>query len=317
MSVKLGVVMDPIESITVKKDTTLAMLLAAEKRGWVIHYMQQSELYMDQGSPRSTMRTLSVMDDPSHWFELGSETDKALAELDVILMRKDPPFNLDYIYSTYLLEQAQREGTLIVNDPQSLRDCNEKLFATQFPQCCPPVLVSATENKLKEFHDQHEDVIYKPLDGMGGTSIFRAKKDDSNLSVIIETLTDGGVRQIMAQKYIPEITEGDKRILLIDGKPVDYCLARVPAIGETRGNLAAGGSGIARELTDRDRWICDQVSPVLNEKGLLFVGLDVIGDFLTEINVTSPTCVREIDRAQNLDIAGDLMDCIQQKLEAT
>ncbi|NKB34517.1 MAG: glutathione synthase [Pseudomonadales bacterium] len=316
MSIKLGVVMDPIESIIVKKDTTLAMLLAAQKRGWVIHYMLQSDLYMDQGSPRATMQTLSVMDDESNWFELGSHTDKALAELDVILMRKDPPFNLDYIYSTYLLEQAQREGTLIVNDPQSLRDCNEKLFATQFPQCCPPVLVSTAEKKLKAFHKEHEDVIYKPLDGMGGTSIFRAKKDDSNLSVIIETLTDGGQRQIMAQKYIPEISDGDKRILMIDGKPVDYCLARVPAIGESRGNLAAGGSGIAQELTDRDRWICDEVSPVVKERGLLFVGLDVISDYLTEINVTSPTCVREIDKAQSLDIAGDLMDCIQQKLEA-
>lgn len=316
MSIKLGVVMDPIDSITVKKDTTLAMLLAAQKRGWVIHYMLQSDLYMDQGSPRAAMHTLSVMDDENKWFELGSHSDQALAELDVILMRKDPPFNLDYIYSTYLLERAQSEGTLIVNDPQSLRDCNEKLFATQFPQCCPPVLVASAENKLKAFHQEHEDVIYKPLDGMGGTSIFRAKKDDSNLSVIIETLTEGGQRQIMAQKYIPEITDGDKRILLIDGEPVNYCLARVPAIGESRGNLAAGGNGIAQELSDRDHWICDEVGPALKERGLLFVGLDVIGDYLTEINVTSPTCVREIDRAQNLEIAGDLMDCIQSKLEA-
>jgi glutathione synthase len=317
MSIKLGVVMDPIESITVKKDTTLAMLLAAQKRGWVIHYMLQSDLYMDQGTPRATMQTLSVMDNEEKWHELGSKTDRALSELDVILMRKDPPFNLDYIYSTYLLEQAQREGTFVVNDPQSLRDCNEKLFATQFPQCCPPLLVACSENKLKAFHEEHEDVIYKPLDGMGGTSIFRVKKDDSNLSVVIETLTNGGQRQIMAQKYIPEITNGDKRILLIDGKPIDYALARVPAIGESRGNLAAGGSGVAQELTDRDRWICDEISPSLVERGLLFVGLDVIGDYLTEINVTSPTCLREIDRAFNLDIAGDLMDCIQQKLEAT
>ena len=316
MGVKVGVVMDPIESIIVKKDTTLAMLLAAQKRGWVIHYMLQSNLYMDQGLPRAKMQTLSVMDDEQDWFKLGIHSDQALAELDVILMRKDPPFNLDYIYSTYILEQAQREGTLIVNDPQSLRDCNEKLFATQFPQCCPPVLVAASESKLKAFHEEHEDVIYKPLDGMGGTSIFRAKKDDANLSVIIETLTNGGSRQIMAQKYIPEIKDGDKRILLIDGNPVEYCLARVPAIGESRGNLAAGGSGIAQKLTDRDRWICEEVSPALKERGLLFVGLDVIGEYLTEINITSPTCVREIDRAQNLDISDDLMDCIQEKLEA-
>lgn len=316
MGVKVGVVMDPIESIIVKKDTTLAMLLAAQKRGWVIHYMLQSNLYMDQGLPRAKMQTLSVMDDEQDWFKLGIHSDQALAELDVILMRKDPPFNLDYIYSTYILEQAQREGTLIVNDPQSLRDCNEKLFATQFPQCCPPVLAAASESKLKAFHEEHEDVIYKPLDGMGGTSIFRAKKDDANLSVIIETLTNGGSRQIMAQKYIPEIKNGDKRILLIDGNPVEYCLARVPAIGESRGNLAAGGSGIAQKLTDRDRWICEEVSPALKERGLLFVGLDVIGEYLTEINITSPTCVREIDRAQNLDISDDLMDCIQEKLEA-
>ena len=316
MNVKVGVVMDPIESIIVKKDTTLAMLLAAQKRGWVIHYMLQSNLYMDQGLPRAKMQTLSVMDDEQDWFKLGIHSDQALAELDVILMRKDPPFNLDYIYSTYILEQAQREGTLIVNDPQSLRDCNEKLFATQFPQCCPPVLSASSENKLKAFHEEHEDVIYKPLDGMGGTSIFRAKKDDANLSVIIETLTNGGSRQIMAQKYIPEIKDGDKRILLIDGNPVEYCLARVPAIGESRGNLAAGGSGIAQKLTDRDRWICEEVSPALKERGLLFVGLDVIGEYLTEINITSPTCVREIDRAQSLDISDDLMDCIQEKLEA-
>lgn len=316
MGVKVGVVMDPIESIIVKKDTTLAMLLAAQKRGWVIHYMLQSNLYMDQGLPRAKMQTLSVMDDEQDWFKLGIHSDQALAELDVILMRKDPPFNLDYIYSTYILEQAQREGTLIVNDPQSLRDCNEKLFATQFPQCCPPVLAAASESKLKAFHEEHEDVIYKPLDGMGGTSIFRAKKDDANLSVIIETLTNGGSRQIMAQKYIPEIKNGDKRILLIDGNPVEYCLARVPAIGESRGNLAAGGSGIAQKLTDRDRWICEEVSPALKERGLLFVGLDVIGEYLTEINITSPTCVREIDRAQSLDISDDLMDCIQEKLEA-
>ncbi|PCJ28239.1 MAG: glutathione synthase [SAR86 cluster bacterium] len=316
MGVKLGVVMDPIESITVKKDTTLAMLLAAQSRGWIIHYMLQSDLYLDQGHARATIQTLSVKDDESDWFSLGSKSDIALSELDVVLMRKDPPFNMDYIYSTYLLEQAQRDGVLIVNNPQSLRDCNEKLFATQFPQCCPPVLVASSEEKLKAFHKQHEDVIYKPLDGMGGSSIFRIKANDPNLSVVIETLTDNGRLQIMAQKFIPDIVNGDKRVLMIDGNPVNYALARIPASGETRGNLAAGGTGLAQELTDKDRWICDQIGPTLREKGLLFVGLDVIGDYLTEINVTSPTCIREIDRAFNLDIAGDLMDCIQQKLQA-
>ena len=306
--------MDPIEAITVKKDTTLAMLLAAQKRDWEIHYMLQSDLYLAQGESRAQVRVLSVRDDEQDWFTLGSGSDMALAQLDVILMRVDPPFDMDYIYSTYLLEQAQREGTLIVNDPQSLRDCNEKLFATQFPQCCPPLLVASDMARLKAFHDQHQDVIYKPLDGMGGASIFRVKPDDPNLSVIIETLTAGGVNQIMAQQFIPDIVNGDKRILVIDGKPVKYGLARIPAAGETRGNLAAGGSGVAQELTERDYWICEQVAPSLRQKGLLFVGLDVIGDYLTEINVTSPTCVREIDRAFDLDIASDLMECIDSKL---
>jgi glutathione synthase len=229
-------------------------------------------------------------------------------------MRKDPPFDMDFIYSTYILEAAQREGVLIVNDPRSLRDCNEKLFATQFPQCCPPLIVAASAERLKAFHAQHGDVIFKPLDGMGGASIFRIQQGDPNLSVIIETLTDHGRQQIMAQKYLPEIVDGDKRILLVDGVPAPYGLARIPLAGETRGNLAAGGSGVAKPLTDRERWICDQVGPVLKEKGLLFVGLDVIGDYLTEINVTSPTCVRELDRAHDLDIAGDLMDSIAAKL---
>ena len=316
MTVNLGVVMDPIESITVKKDTTLAMLLAAQRRGWTIHYMQQPDLYSAQGVSRASMTTLTVQDDPQNWFQYGESSDKALTELDVILMRKDPPFDLDYIYSTYLLEQAHREGTLVVNDPQSLRDCNEKMFATQFPQCCPPVLVSADAEKLKAFHKEHEDVIYKPLDGMGGTSIFRVQPGDANLSVIIETLTLQGQRQIMAQRYIPEIVDGDKRILMIDGEPVEYALARIPAIGENRGNLAAGGSGVAQPLSEKDRWICDQVAPFLKEKGLLFAGLDVIGDYLTEINVTSPTCIREIDAAYDLDIAGDLMAKIEEKLAA-
>jgi len=314
MSIKLGVVMDPIQSITVKKDTTLAMLLAAQKRGWQIQYMLQSSLYLDQGQSRATTQLLEVRDNPDSWFTLGEQNDQALAELDVILMRKDPPFDMNYIYSTYLLEQAQREGVLIVNDPQSLRDCNEKLFATQFPQCCPDLLVASDATQLRKFHETHGDIILKPLDGMGGASIFRVKEGDSNLSVIIETLTEGGQQHIMAQKYLPDISKGDKRILLINGEPVPYCLARIPAQGESRGNLAAGGSGVAQELSDRDRWICEQVGPTLKEKGLLFVGLDVIGDFLTEINVTSPTCVREIDRAYDLDIGGQLMDCIADKL---
>jgi glutathione synthase len=315
MSVKLGVVMDPIESIVVKKDTTLAMLLAAQRQGWELFYMQQSDLYLDQGSAHGIMSPVVVKDDELDWYTLGSESDQSLASLDVILMRKDPPFDMDFVYSTYILEQAQREGCLIVNNPQSLRDCNEKLFATQFPQCCPPLIVSSSAAKLKDFYKTHQDVIYKPLDGMGGASIFRIKPNDPNISVVIETLTDNGRRQIMAQKFVPEISNGDKRILVINGVAIDYALARVPAIGETRGNLAAGGAGVAQPLSDRDRWIVAQVGPTLVEKGLLFVGLDVIGDYLTEINVTSPTCVREIDKAYDLDIAGELMACIAKQLE--
>lgn len=316
MTVKLGVVMDPIAYINVKKDTTLAMLLAAQRRGWELYYMEQSDLSLDQGLARATVRRLSVEDNPESWFEVGSPQDIALSDLDVVLMRKDPPFDMDFIYSTYILEAAQREGTLVVNDPRSLRDCNEKLFATQFPQCCPPLIVAASAARLKAFHAEHGDVIFKPLDGMGGASIFRVKAGDPNLSVIIETLTDHGRQQIMAQKFLPEIVDGDKRILMVDGVPAEFGLARIPMSGETRGNLAAGGSGVAMPLTDRERWICSQVAPVLRDKGLLFVGLDVIGDYLTEINVTSPTCVRELDRAHQLDIAGDLMEAIASKLAA-
>ena len=316
MTVKLGVVMDPIADINVKKDTTLAMLLAAQRRGWELYYMEQSDLSLDQGLARATVRRLSVEDNPESWYEVGSPQDIALSDLDVVLMRKDPPFDMDFIYSTYILEAAQREGTLVVNDPRSLRDCNEKLFATEFPQCCPPLIVAASAARLKAFHAEHGDVIFKPLDGMGGASIFRVKAGDPNLSVIIETLTDHGRQQIMAQKFLPEIVDGDKRILMVDGVPAEFGLARIPMSGETRGNLAAGGSGVAMPLTDRERWICSQVAPVLREKGLLFVGLDVIGDYLTEINVTSPTCVRELDRAHQLDIAGDLMEAIASKLAA-
>ena len=316
MTIKLGIVMDPIESINYKKDSSLAMLWAARDRGWSLYYMLQTDLYSDQGVSRGLCRELKVFNDASRWFSYGESVDMPLADLDIILMRKDPPFDLHFIYTTYLLDQAKAAGSLVINDPQSLRDCNEKLFATQFPQCCPPFMVSCSTRKLREFHQLHGDVIFKPLDGMGGSTIFRLKKDDPNISVVIEVMTHGGKTQIMAQRYIPEIVKGDKRILLIDGKPVPYGLARIPAQGETRGNLAAGGKGVAQELTDRDRWICDEVGPQLKAKGLVFVGLDVIGEYLTEINVTSPTCVREISAAYNLDIAGELMDCLQQKLAA-
>jgi glutathione synthase len=310
MTVKLGVVMDPIAAINYKKDTTLAMLWAAQARDWQLFYMEQEDLYLEQGVARARMAPLTVFRDPESWFNLGEAQERDLAGLDVILMRKDPPFDNEYIYSTYILEAAEREGTLVVNRCHSLRDCNEKVFATQFPQCCPPVLVSADMRRLRDFYAQHGDVIFKPLDGMGGDAIFRARPGDPNLSVILEMLTRHGRHTIMAQKFIPQIEEGDKRVLVINGEPVPYSLARVPLVGETRGNLAAGGEGRPQPLSERDAWIAAQVGPGLRERGLLFVGLDIIGDYLTEINVTSPTCIREIDAGFDLDIGGQLMDCI-------
>jgi glutathione synthase len=307
--------MDPIESINYKKDSTLAMLWAASDRGWELHYMTPQDLFLEQGEAMASMCPLAVYRDPDNYFSKGEQRTAALTDLDVILMRKDPPFDNEYLYTTYLLEVAERRGTLVVNRCASLRDCNEKIFATRFPQCCPPVLVSADSRRLKAFHAEHGDVIFKPLDGMGGANIFRVKFGDPNLNVILETLTDFGNTTIMAQRFIPEISEGDKRILVIDGVAVPWCLARVPLAGENRGNLAAGGSGIARELSDRDRWIVEQVAPTLKAQHLLFVGLDVIGDYLTEINVTSPTCIREIDAACGSDIGGQLMDCIMGHLD--
>ncbi len=314
MTIKLGVVMDPIAGIHYQKDTTLAMLWAAQAREWQLFYIEQADLYLQQGVARARMAQLTVFRDPVHWFDLEEPQDRDLNDLDVILMRKDPPFDNEYVYSTYILEAAERKGTLVVNRCQSLRDCNEKVFATQFPQCCPPVLVSADMQRLKDFHRTHEDAIFKPLDGMGGSAIFRVRPGDPNVSVILELLTQHGRRTIMAQKFIPQIEDGDKRILMINGEPVPYCLARVPLVGETRGNLAAGGTGRPQPLTERDRWIAAQVGPALRDKGLLFVGIDVIGDYLTEINVTSPTCVREIDAGYGLDIGSQLMDCIEGEL---
>jgi glutathione synthase len=314
MSRKIGIVMDPISAINIKKDSSFAMLLAAQAKGWSLFYMEQDDLYLKDGVVSATMQPLTVQEDPTNWYQLADAKTDALSSLDAILMRKDPPFDMEFIYSTYLLEQAQAAGTLIVNNPQSLRDANEKLFTAWFPQCCPPTLVTRKASHIRQFRSEHHDIILKPLDGMGGASIFRVKQDDPNFSVIIETLTEHGTKSIMVQRFIPDITEGDKRILMINGEPVDFALARIPAKGETRGNLAAGGRAEGRPLTDRDRWICQQVGPTLREKGLLFVGLDVIGDYLTEINVTSPTCIRELDRQFNLNIAGDLMTSIEQQL---
>lgn len=316
MTVRVGIIMDPIAQIAFKKDSSLAMLLAAQARDWTLFYMEQRDLYQIAGQARARMRPLKVFNDPEHWFEAGDEIDTALGDLDVILMRKDPPFNGEYIYSTYLLELAEQTGTLVVNRPQTLRDCNEKFFATQFPQCTPPTVVSRRPDILRDFAREQRDIILKPLDEMGGASIFRHREGDPNLSVILEVLTRHGQQQIMAQRYIPAIKDGDKRILMIDGEPVPYCLARIPAAGETRGNLAAGGRGVAQPLSDRDREIAALVGPELRKRGLLFVGLDVIGDYLTEINITSPTCIREIDNAFDTRIGEQLMDAIDQKLQA-
>jgi len=310
----LGVVMDPIGAIKPYKDTSLAMLLAAQARGWRLLYMEQPDLYLIDGEARARRRALTVRDDKKDWYEVGAEEDGPLAGMDVILMRKDPPFDMEYIYTTYILERAETVGVKVVNRPQSLRDANEKAYTAWFPQCCPPTLMTQDMARIRAFLKQHQKIVVKPLEGMGGTLIFVLEEGDPNTSVVLETLTQHGTRLTVAQKYLPEIKAGDKRILLIDGKPVPYALARVPAPGESRGNLAAGGNGVGVELSERDRWIAAEVGPALRDKGLLFVGLDVIGDWLTEINVTSPTCVRELDAIYKIDIAGEFMDMLAKKL---
>ncbi|WP_434358527.1 glutathione synthase [Parasalinivibrio latis] len=314
--IKLGVVMDPISSINIKKDSTFAMMLEAQRRGWEIHYMEMADLSLEQGKAFARTRTVTLKEDPADWYNIDSEQEIPLADLDAVLMRKDPPFDTEYIYATYILERAEVQGCLIVNKPQSLRDCNEKLFTAWFPDLTPTTLVTRRADQIRAFREKHGDVILKPLDGMGGSSIFRVKSDDPNVSVIIETLTDQGTRYCMAQTFVPDITNGDKRILVVDGEPMPYCLARIPAKGETRGNLAAGGRGEARPLSDTDWEIAKAVAPTLKEKGLIFVGLDVIGNKLTEINVTSPTCIREIEAAFTISITGKLMDAIERRLKS-
>lgn len=292
------------------------MLLEAQSRHWELHYMELEDLFLSNGKAHARTRLLKVERNPQQWFELGDEQSIALGDLDVILMRKDPPFNQEYIYATYILEQAERDGAYVVNKPQSLRDANEKMFTAWFPQCCTDTLVARNPQKIRDFLSQHGDIILKPLDGMGGASIFRVQEKDPNLSVILETMTGHGQHFIMAQKYLPEIRDGDKRILLVNGEPIPYCLARIPASGESRGNLAAGGHGEGRPLTERDYWIAAQVGPTLKAKGLVFVGIDVIGDHLTEVNVTSPTCVQELDKQFGLNISATLMDHIQSQIQA-
>jgi glutathione synthase len=314
VNIKLGIVMDPIGQINVNKDSSLAMLLEAQSRGYQLYYMEMQDLYLQNGRAHATMKPLQVQQDAENWYQFGEQLDTPLAELDVILMRKDPPFDTEFLYATYMLERAETEGTLIVNKPRSLRDANEKLFTAWFAELTPETLVSRSPVKLRRFYVEHQDIILKPLDGMGGASVFHIKPGDRNLSVIIETLTQHGSRYAMAQKFIPAIRAGDKRILVVDGEPIPYCLARIPASGETRGNLAAGARGEARALTESDRRIAEAVAPMLKEKGFYFVGLDVIGDKLIEINVTSPTCIREIEAAFDINISSKIMDSIEQAL---
>lgn len=321
---KIAFVMDPLDSLALKKDSTLAMIRACQKRELTVFYMHQEDLAWIDGRAMAVARTITLRGDfaesldyttaGSDWYTASNETLIPLADFDVIMMRKDPPFDMEFVYSTYMLERAEEEGVLVVNKPQSLRDCNEKFFATAFPQCGPALVVSRRQDVLRRFHQEHDNVVFKKLDGMGGASIFRIMADDPNLSVVLETLTENGRNQIMGQVYLPEIVDGDKRILLIDGEPVPYALARIPSAGETRGNLAAGGTGEGRPLTDRDRWIAEQVGPELKRRGLVFVGIDVIGDYLTEVNVTCPTCIRELDTQFSLDIAGTLIDTVLSKL---
>ena len=306
--------MDPIERIKTYKDSTFAMLLEAQARDWSLHYAEQRHLSQRDGRGLVRAAPVQVVDNDRQWHELGAWHEGYIDQFDVILMRKDPPFDMDYVFTTYLLDQPAAAGSLVVNPPQALRNANEKLAATLFPQYCPPVLVSCSEHRLRAFIEEQRDVILKPLDGMGGASIFRVRPDDPNRNVIIETLTRHGTRQIMAQRFIPEIRAGDKRILVIGGEPVPYALARIPGAGETRGNLAAGGEGVGVELSDRDREIVAGIAPWLRSNGILFAGLDVIGDYLTEINITSPTCIRELDKIYSLNIAGTLLDRIELEL---
>ena len=317
MTLSVGMLMDPIGAIKTAKDTSFAMLLEAQRRGHALHYFEQGDLALRDGQPWARIAPLEVREDPQRWFTLGPAQWRDLRELDVVLMRKDPPVDAQFIYDTMVLEAAQRGGVTVVNDPRSLRDCNEKLFSLQFPQCIVPTLISRDAGELRQFTAEHGEVVLKPLDGMGGRGIFRARVGDGNLNSMLETLLGGGPhgegRQFtVAQKFIPAISAGDKRILVVDGEPVPYALARIPQGDEFRGNLAAGGRGVGVPLSERDRWIVSQVAPELRRRGLLFVGLDVIGDYLTEINVTSPTCVRELDAQFGLNIAGQLFDVIER-----
>ena len=308
---KLGIVMDPIESINYKKDSSLDIMIEACQRKYDLSYILPTSLHINERGAFAEIFPISAHRNPDKWFDLGDPEIRKLSELDVIIMRQDPPFDSDYIYNTYVLEAAEKLGVKVVNKPRSLRDCNEKVFATEFPQCCTPFLVASHKDLLRDFIKLNKDTVIKPLDGMGGTSIFRLKEGDPNIAVVLETITNFYKSKVMIQRFIPEITEGDKRILLINGEPMGAAVARVPAKGELRGNLAAGATAIAKSLSEKDLWICSQVGPKLKELGLVLVGIDVIGDYLTEINVTSPTCFQEYRNLCDMEVSKKLLDCIE------
>ncbi|QCI25728.1 glutathione synthase [Buchnera aphidicola (Sitobion avenae)] len=313
-NLKIGIVMDSIESINIKKDSSFAILLEAQKRNHIIHYMEMNDLYLRKGHAYARTFLIKLKNDKKQWHSFIKEKNISLSELDVIFMRKDPPFNTEFIYSTYILERAEETGVLIINKPQSLRDCNEKMFISWFSELTTDTLVTRSLVKIREFWEKYQDVIIKPLDEMGGAHIFRIKKNDPNFSVIVETMTNYEKKYCMIQNYLPEIKFGDKRILIIDGKPVPWCLARIPSTRETRANLAVGGTGKVQSLSETDWKIANYLCPILKKKGLIFVGLDVIGDKLTEINVTSPTCICEIESEKKISITGMLLDCIEKRI---
>ena len=317
MTIKLAMVMDPIANINIVKDTSFAMLLEAQARGYELHYIEMPDLFVNSGEPCAMARKLRVNEDLKQWYEIEQPLPWSLGDFDVLLMRKDPPVDAQFIYATHIFELAERRGTLVVNKPQSLRDFNEKLFTAWFAEHTPPTLVTANKQQVKAFHAEHKDIICKPLDGMGGTSIFRVKDDGNNLGVVAETLTQNGKSYAMFQRYLPAIKDGDKRVLIVDGEVMPYCLARLPSDGETRGNLAAGGKGRPQEISASDRMLAETIAPTLVDKGLLFVGLDVIGDKITEINITSPTCVRELEAAYDINICGKLFDAIEKRVKVS
>jgi glutathione synthase len=317
MAKRLGVVMDPIGAINYAKDSTLALLLAAQARGFALAYLEMQDLLLRDGVPFGRLRALTVKADPQGWFSLGEAVLEPLSALDCLLMRKDPPFDMEYVYSTYILERAEGAGVLVINRPQGLRDMNEKVYTAWFPQCCAPTLITRDMHDMGAFLKEHGRIVVKPLDGMGGRSIFVLAEHDLNARVVFETLTGYGQRFAIVQRYLPEIaTSGDSRVLLIDGEPVPYALARMPSAHDHRGNLAAGATGVGRPLNERDRWLAGEIGPKLAAQGMLFVGLDVIGGFVTEINVTSPTGIRELEKQFPIHIGDSLMSALEQRLLA-